>query len=299
MLLKTGSRGDDVKAVQNRLGLTPDGIYGQATTRAVAGWQQQNGLQADGIVGDLTWSKMFAVAPARDENGVQMDDDGNPINLDSSHLQTDGSAALSSGSDLDSMLARLKGAVPDAVLSQIPAVAQKYAIDSALRLAHFLAQCAHESVGFTAVRENMNYSADGLRKVFPKYFPDDLADSYARQPQKIGARVYANRNGNGDEASGDGYTYRGRGYIQLTGKSNYQNFEADNNLDVATDPDLIATEYPLLSAAWFWQKNKLNAIADQGATDEVVTNVTKVVNGGTNGLADRQQYFDKYYALLK
>ncbi|WMJ08866.1 glycoside hydrolase family 19 protein [Nitrosomonas sp. sh817] len=193
---------------------------------------------------------------------------------------------------------KLKSQVPDAVLAQIPDCAAKFGIDSPLRLAHFLAQCAHESAEFKALEENLNYSADGLKKVFSKYFPGDLANGYARQPEKIASRVYANRMGNGDEASKEGYKYRGRGYIQLTGKDNYDAFAKAIGDDVVTNPDWVKTKYPLLSAAWFWNTRALNELADQGASDDVVTKITKKVNGGTLGLDDRISHFKKYYALL-
>lgn len=193
---------------------------------------------------------------------------------------------------------KLKSQVPDAVLAQIPDCAAKFGIDSPLRLAHFLAQCAHESAEFKALEENLNYSADGLKKVFSKYFPGDLANGYARQPEKIASRVYANRMGNGDEASKEGYKYRGRGYIQLTGKDNYSAFAKAIGDDVVTNPDWVKTKYPLLSAAWFWNTRALNELADQGASDDVVTKITKKVNGGTLGLDDRISHFKKYYALL-
>lgn len=195
-------------------------------------------------------------------------------------------------------LDKLKNDVPDAVLDQIPGCADKFAIDTPLRLAHFLAQCAHESMKFKTLEENLNYSADGLKKVFPKYFPGDLADSYAHQKEKIASRVYANRMGNGDEASKEGYKYRGRGYIQLTGKDNYRAFASAIGDDVVANPDSVSSKYPLLSAAWFWNSKALNALADEGASDDAVTKITKKVNGGTLGLDDRIGYFKKYYALL-
>ena len=172
-------------------------------------------------------------------------------------------------------------------------------INSKLRKAHFLSQCAHESGNFTFLSENLNYSADGLLKIFPKYFDKALALSYARNPQKIANRVYANRMGNGDEKSGDGWKFKGRGYIQLTGKNNYVAFGKAINEDIAANPDLVATKYPLLSAAWFWSSNSLNALADKGADDASVTAITKRVNGGTIGLPDRIKHFKEYYTLLK
>ena len=197
-------------------------------------------------------------------------------------------------------LEKLKGHIPDSVIAQLPDVISTYKIDTALRLAHFLAQTGHESAQFKAVSENLNYGAKGLRGIFGKYFPTDaLAAAYERKPEKIANKVYASRMGNGDEASGDGYKYRGRGYIQLTGKDNYKAFDATVPEDITANPDLVATQYPLLSAAWFWNKNGLNAIADKGADDATVTAVTKRVNGGTIGLADRIAHFKEYYNLLK
>lgn len=195
---------------------------------------------------------------------------------------------------------KLKGHIPDTVIAQIPDVAAKFEINTPLRLAHFLAQCGHESGGFKLTNENLNYSADGLKKIFPKYFAQaGLAESYARQPEKIASRVYGGRMGNGDEASKEGFKFRGRGYIQLTGKSNYTEFDKFVDDDILGNPDLVATKYPLLSAAWFFHKNGLNAISDKGADDATVTSVTKRVNGGTIGLPDRIKHFKEYYSLLK
>jgi putative chitinase len=166
-------------------------------------------------------------------------------------------------------------------------------------LAHFLAQCGHESGGFKAISENLNYSADGLKKIFGKYFPGNLNESYARQPEKIAARVYGGRMGNGDESTKEGYKFRGRGYIQITGKSNYVNFTKFIGEDCVSNPDLVANKYPLASAAFFFDSNKLWSICDQGSRDEIVIKVTKRVNGGTIGLPDRIKHFKEYYNLLK
>jgi putative chitinase len=193
---------------------------------------------------------------------------------------------------------KLKGHIPDTVLNQLPDVIAKFELNTPLRLAHFLAQCGHESGGFKLVQENLNYSAQGLQGVFGKYFPGNLEESYARQPQKIASRVYANRMGNGDEASGEGWKFRGRGFIQLTGKDNYKAFSSAINEDCVANPDLVSTKYPLASAAWFFHKNGLHKIADGGSTDAVVTSVTKRVNGGTIGLPDRIKHFKEYYSLL-
>jgi len=194
----------------------------------------------------------------------------------------------------------LQGVIPDKVMTELPAVMAKFNINTELRLAHFLSQCHHESAGFTAIRENLNYSASGLLKTFPKYFNAQLANDCARKPERIANIVYANRMGNGDESSGAGFLYRGRGYIQLTGKSGYECLDAfisDDN--VVINPDLVATKYPLLSAAWFFDSKALFNIADQGGRNETITAITKRINGGTNGLTDRIALFNKYYKLLK
>ena len=275
MLLKNGSKGEEVKQLQTLLGLSADGVFGAGTEAKVKEWQAANGLTADGIVGDGTWGKMFNnTAPAPTVAPV---------------------AVPPSAFKLDA----LKGHIPDAVIAQIPATAAKFNITNPLRLAHFLAQCGHESGGFKAVQENLNYSADGLKKIFGKYFPGDLATSYARNPEKIAARVYGSRMGNGDESTGEGYKYRGRGYIQLTGKSNYTNFAKFIGEDTVGNPDLVATKHPLASAAFFFDSNKLWSICDKGADDATVTAVTKRVNGGTIGLPDRIKHFKEYYSLLK
>lgn len=195
---------------------------------------------------------------------------------------------------------KLKGHIPDAVISQLPDTIAKFELNTPLRLAHFLAQAGHESGGFKAVNENLNYGAKGLLSIFKKYFPtEEKAKLYERKPEKIANLVYGARMGNGPEASGEGWKFRGRGYIQLTGKDNYKAFDAVVTESIIDNPDLVATKYPLLSAAWFFHKNSLHKIADQGATDAVVTSVTKRVNGGTIGLADRIKHFKEYYDLLK
>ena len=196
-------------------------------------------------------------------------------------------------------LNKLKGHIPDSVIAQIPDVMTKFEINTPLRLAHFLAQCGHESGGFKAVKENLNYGAKGLLGLFKKYFPTEAkAKLYERQPEKIANLIYGGRMGNGPEASGEGYKFCGRGYIQLTGKANYTAFGKSINVDICANPELVATKYPLLSAAWFFNKNGLHKMADGGATDAVVTSVTKRVNGGTIGLADRIKHFKEYYSLL-
>jgi putative chitinase len=170
---------------------------------------------------------------------------------------------------------------------------------SPVRAAHFFAQTAHESGNFKAFSENLNYSADGLTKIFGKYFDAAAAAKAARNPEKIANRVYANRMGNGNEASGDGWKYRGRGALQLTGKDNYKAF-ADylKKPEIMDNPDLVATEYSFESAIFFFEKNKLWAICDQGINDAAITSLTKRINGGTHGLDDRKEKTKKFAAMV-
>ena len=169
------------------------------------------------------------------------------------------------------------------------------------RAAHFFAQTAHETGEYKLFTENLNYSKDGLMRVFPKYFPGGtLAESYAKQPEKIANRVYGNRMGNGDEASGDGWKYRGRGALQLTGKSNYQSFSSYlKKPEIMTNPDLVATQYAFESAMFFFDNNKLWLICDTGVSDTSITSLTKRINGGTLGLDHRKSLTNKYYGWLK
>jgi len=275
MLLKRGDNNENVKQLQIKLGLEPIGNFGPKTEEAVKAFQSKNGLTADGIVGDGTWKKIMGentpppqpAAPIVPVGGLKLD--------------------------------KLKGHIPDAVIQMIPDTAAKFQINTPLRLAHFLAQCGHESGGFRVTQENLNYSAKGLMGIFKKYFPTEaIANAYQRNPQKIANKVYANRMSNGDEASGDGFKFRGRGYIQLTGRANYTSFGKSIGEDIASNPDVVSGKYALLSAAWFWSNNGLNKLADGGATDAVVTTITKRVNGGTIGLPDRIKHFKEYYHLL-
>lgn len=175
-------------------------------------------------------------------------------------------------------------------------VLPKYNITTVERVAAFLAQCGHESADFTTLKENLNYSAEGLSKVFPKRFPSvAAAQPYHRQPEKIANKIYADRMGNGPEASGDGYKFRGRGAIQLTGKENYTKFA--NSIGKSLDEAVAYTETlagAIESACWFWNVNKLNDIADK---KDIVT-LTKRINGGTIGLEDRKKHFEHNLAVL-
>jgi len=233
-----------------KLGVDPIGTFGPKTDAAVKSWQAANGLTADRIVGDATWSKMFSEST-----------------VSSPTILTEPAPVASVGG---LKLEKLKGHIPDAVIAQIPDTAAKFQINTPLRLAHFLAQCGHESGGFRATQENLNYSAKGLNGIFKKYFPTEAsAAAYARQPQKIASKVYGGRMGNGPESTGEGYKFRGRGYIQLTGKENYTAFGKAINEDILSNPDKVAANYALLSAAWFSNKNGLHKMADEGATDLV------------------------------
>jgi putative chitinase len=168
------------------------------------------------------------------------------------------------------------------------------------RAAHFFAQTSHETGGFKAFSENLNYSAQGLQGIFGKYFPGNLEESYARQPEKIANRVYADRMGNGNEASGDGWKYRGRGALQLTGKANYEAFSKYlNKPEIITTPDLVANELAFESALFFFERNKLWDICDKGVNKDTILALTKRINGGTHGLADREEKTLKYYGWLK
>jgi putative chitinase len=275
MLLKKGDNNEQVKQLQIKLGVDPVGNFGPKTEEAVKAFQAKHGLTADGIVGDATWNKIMGIAPVVAAPSV---------------------VVPPSSFKLD----KLKGHIPDSVLAQIPDTAAKFGITNPLRLAHFLSQCGHESGGWKATQENLNYSSKGLMGIFKKYFPTlALAEQYARKPEAIASRVYGGRMGNGAEATKEGFKFRGRGYIQLTGKDNYSAFDKFVPEEILANPDLVATKYPLMSAAWFFNKNGLWSICDKGADQGTVTAVTKRVNGGTIGLPDRIKHFNEYYNLLK
>jgi putative chitinase len=283
-VLRKGDQGPLVTKLQEKLGVEAIGKFGPKTEAALIAWQQANGLSADGIAGPFTLAKLGIEALPQAAPTPAPAPVAAPIAIPNSGFK----------------LHNLKGHIPDAVIAQIPDTAARFNITNPLRLAHFLAQCGHESGSWKAVRENLNYSAKGLMGIFKKYFPNaTLATAYQRQPEKIANRVYSSRMGNGNEHSGDGYKFRGRGYIQLTGKENYTRFDATVPENIVADPELVATKYPLASAAFFFNSNKLWAICDQGATPLVVTAVTKRVNGGTIGLPDRIKHFNEYYNLLK
>jgi putative chitinase len=274
MLLKKGDKNEQVRQLQVKLGVDPVGTFGPKTEEAVKIFQAKHGLAADGIVGPATWDKIMGITPVVVAPSV---------------------VVPPSSFKLD----KLKGHIPDSVLAQIPDTAAKFNITNPLRLAHFLAQCGHESGGWKATSENLNYSSKGLLGIFKRYFTPALAEQYARKPEAIASRVYGGRMGNGAEATKEGFKFRGRGYIQLTGKDNYSAFDKFVPEEILANPDLVATKYPLMSAAWFFNKNGLWSICDKGADQGTVTAVTKRVNGGTIGLPDRIKHFNEYYNLLK
>jgi len=243
MLLKNGSKGEDVKKLQRFLGINDDGDFGNGTEKAVKTWQKANGLKDDGVVGDVTWGKMFPQEQIVSETTIE-------------------SPGLS--------LAKLKGIIPDSVLNEIPETAAKFNITTNLRLAHFLSQCAHES-------GNWKYRTE-------------LASGSA----------YEGRKDLGNTQPGDGVKFKGRGYIQLTGRANYTKFSKFIGEDCVANPNLVADKYPLSSAGYFFNtKPNMWTTCDKGSGSDIVLAVTKKVNGGTNGLDDRQKYFTKFWNILK
>lgn len=189
--------------------------------------------------------------------------------------------------------------IPKSVFDELPHVIERFTINNPLRLSHFLAQTAHESGNFAYKVESLSYSKEGLLKTFPKYFTETTAIQYQRKSEMIANRVYANRMGNGDERSGDGWKFRGRGYIQLTGENTYKEFQNVISDNILENPNLVSEKYPLFSAGWFWDKNKINEKADKGYESTNVLEITRIVNGGNNGFADRLEKFNTFYNILK
>jgi putative chitinase len=223
------------------LGLNPDGAFGPGTEKAVKEWQAKNGLTADGLVGEQTMAKM-GLKLIKEDVVIPP----SPFKLDN-----------------------LRGHIPESVIAQIPDTAAKFNITTPLRLAHFLAQCAHESGNFKFITEFASGAA------------------------------YEGRKDLGNTQPGDGVRFKGRGFIQLTGRANYTKFSTFCNEDCVANPELVANKYPMMSAAYFFNNNGLWAVCDKGDDDATVTAVTKRVNGGTNGLADRLKHFKEFWPLLK
>ena len=205
----------------------------------------------------------------------------------------------------------LKAALPDNVFKYLPYIIAKYGVlTNRYRLAHFLAQCAHESMDFTRTTENLNYSAEGLLKTFPSRYDALTAKEHARKPIMIANHVYANRMGNGNWQTGDGYKYRGRGFIQLTFRNNYALFtdwlteqkgllEPNVHTNLIEYPALVADVYPLTSALWLFIHNNIFALCDNGIGENTNARVTKAVNGGLNGVEERYDLLLKYTQLIK
>ena len=279
MLLRVGSTGDDVKKLQELLGVDVIGKFGPKTEAAVKGWQAAHGLTPDGVVGDATWAKMFA--PKAEAPALAL-------------------VAQPVAQNTTFKLDALKGHVPQAVIDQIPDTAARFGITTSLRLAHFLSQTCHETGGFRLFTENLNYGSKGLLSIFTKYFKTiDKANAYQRNPEKIANLVYANRMGNGDEKSGDGWKYKGRGALQTTGKSNYEEFANFMKMpEIMSNPDLVATKFALASAGFFFKKNNLWSICDRGSDKSTVISLRKRVNGGLIGIDDVQKHFNHFYHLL-
>jgi putative chitinase len=273
MNIRRGSSGNEVIRIQSRLGLKPDGVFGPTTEREVNKWKTLNGLIANGVIDLIAWNIMFPPTPL------------SPINLD-----------------------KLRGNIPNEVLLEIPLVIETFKINTPSRLSHFLGQCSHESGGFRLVVENMNYSALQLAKTWPKRFsidhrktplvPNELARRIERNPQLIANTVYSNRMGNGSPETNEGFNFRGRGYIQLTGKSNYVAFNRFVDEDVVKNPDLVSRKYPLLSAGWFFHTNKINNVSDKGVNNSIISEVTQIINGGQIHLQDRISRTNMFHNLL-
>jgi len=299
-VLKQGSSGPEVTTLQTKLkqlGFDPkgvDGNFGPGTKTALIAFQQSKGLTADGMAGPATMAALQAggsAASAGGSGGGASSGGGSGAGAAAARSPVTNAGGLN--------LAALKGHVPDSVIAQIPETAAKFGITSNLRLAHFLAQCALESVEFTATVENLNYRAARLMQVFPKYFRGVDPAPYANNPSKIANRVYANRMGNGNEASGDGFSFRGRGYIQLTGRTNYTSFSQFIGEDCVANPDLVASTYPLASAGFFFNSNNIWAVCDRGSDDATVLAVTKRVNGDPpHAVTERTKYFREFINAL-
>lgn len=292
-LVKPGSRNDAVRELQkqlNKLGynLDEDGIFGSGCQAAVKDFQQKSQLGPDGVVGNNTWEALDAALKKQPEQKSSI------TPLESRTIEGD---ALISKSNLEEILSDLSGDTVDKFFIPLNDGLAKFKINTPLRIAHFISQLAHESNGFKAKEENLNYSAKRLREVFHKYFKtDEEAEKYARNREMIANRVYADRMDNGDEASGDGYKYRGRGLIQLTGRYNYTKCSKAIGIDIVSNPDLIIQnpKVSAMAAAWYWDFRNINKKAD--AND--VQGVTYLVNGGDHGSKQRETYLEKAKKVL-
>ena len=270
MEIKIPEYSPNVRKIQTALGLTADGIFGKQTESKVIEFQLNNDLPGTGIVDDETWNKLIVknvTVPA----------------IPTILLITD----------------ELKNKLGELVTNQLIETLNHFPIINKSRLAHLLGQSAHESQNFTHLRENLNYSADGLMEIFSTHFHSSaFANGYAHNPEKIANYVYANQNGNGPESSGDGWKYRGGGYLGSTGKCQYQKLSTKVNDDLVANPDLIATKYPMAAAAFFFDENHLFEICDEGVNNSVVQKVTHRINPPLVGLDRRIVLTKEYYSLL-
>lgn len=264
MNLKTGDTGSNVLQLQRYLKVQPvTGYYGTITMAAVKTWQAHNKFPQTGNVSDLMWEAMFPSTRKR----------------------------------LD--LNKLKGIIPDKVIAQLTKALPRIKNPSILVMSHFIAQCMVESMNFTKTRENLNYSEEGLYETFNKYFPTlSMAELYAHQPEKIANRVYANRMGNGSPESGDGWKFRAAGYIGTTGRTNFYRLSKYLAVDVISNPELVATAYPLEAALFYFTDANIWPVCEEGSSISTTTKVRKLVNGGTIGLDDAIAYFNKVYITL-
>lgn len=281
MLLKKGSTGDLVKKLQEKLGLTADGAFGSGTEAAVKDWQAKNGLTADGLVGEQTLAKLGISESAAASPAPQVP--SGPVNF-----------------------AALSGKVPASILALLPEAFAKYGIDTALEASHFLAQIAHESGEFTIKTESMKYTTpQRIVDIWPSRFNLDgsggkkNANEYARNEEKLAEAVYGGRMGNNNP--GDGFRFRGGGFLQLTGKDAYKGYAAYLGKSVEETADLLRSDnyYALDAALWEYCINmKLNAVASTGTSQDVVKKISRTVNGGLIGINERIEKFNKYYSLL-
>jgi predicted chitinase/peptidoglycan hydrolase-like protein with peptidoglycan-binding domain len=295
--VRRGSRGDAVAELQRAVGALPaDGVFGPATEAKLRQFQRLHALVADGIAGPATWEAIDDPPPLAAGDATIVATLTEPGAAAGAAIAAGGAGAVS----LD-MLAAVAPRAPRALLESLvapmSAACTRFGIDTPLRKAAFLSQCAHESGGFTRREENLSYRAERLMQVWPKRFPTiDVARRFARMPERLANNVYGGRMGNGDAASGDGWRFRGRGFKQLTGRSNYTAFAAaiGKTLDEVTDYALT-DEGACLSAAWFWASNKLNGLADK----KDIRTLTERINGGLNGLAEREALFKLACAAIE
>lgn len=288
MVLKLGSNGEAVKEIQKALGLNADGDFGNNTDKAVKEYQTKNGLTPDGVIGNITAAKL-GVDLSKYETPVST-----PIPVVEEHKPISG--MLVTKAQLRQLTPIKDEKILDDIVIGLNDTLNKYSINTPLRICHFLAQILHESGGLTVLKENLNYSASGLLRVFPKYFTPELAAQYEHKSEKIANRVYKNRMKNGDEASGDGYKYRGRSALMITGRENYTLLSKATGIDFVNNPDLLLDpKYLSLPGGWYWDVNNINKLADK---DDMKA-VRKAVNGGQIGAEDCVNRYNLCKTIIK